>query len=129
MYVCYLLLSTVSNRTYIGVTNNIRRRLLQHNGKLSGGAKYTQSCRPWKCHAIVGPFGDKRRALSFEWHWKRARGGVRNRCIKLNDMVTRAPIGVLVTAPITADMVLGSTYSENVVEDSVDTLFTFKNNE
>lgn len=31
---------------YIGKTNNIVRRIRQHNGEIKGGAKYTRSKRP-----------------------------------------------------------------------------------
>ena len=42
-YVVYLLVNTIHNKTYIGITNNPTRRLRQHNGELVGGAKYTTS--------------------------------------------------------------------------------------
>jgi len=42
MYFCvYLLINTDNNKTYIGITNNINRRIRQHNKELVGGAKYT----------------------------------------------------------------------------------------
>lgn len=60
-----------SNRTYIGITNNIDRRIKQHNGTISGGAKYTSSYRPWKLYGYVRGFGeDKSLVLKFEWRWK-----------------------------------------------------------
>lgn len=31
---------------YCGITTNVQRRLKQHNGEISGGAKYTRSKRP-----------------------------------------------------------------------------------
>lgn len=31
---------------YIGKTNNLEKRILQHNGVMSGGAKYTRNRRP-----------------------------------------------------------------------------------
>jgi putative endonuclease len=40
-YCVYLLINTNSNKTYIGITNNINRRIRQHNSELVGGAKYT----------------------------------------------------------------------------------------
>lgn len=33
---------------YCGITTNLERRLKQHNGVISGGAKYTRSRRPCK---------------------------------------------------------------------------------
>lgn len=41
----YLLENTSNNKTYVGVTTDINRRIKQHNGELSGGAKYTKANR------------------------------------------------------------------------------------
>jgi len=51
---------------------NELRRLRQHNGEISGGARATsrQSRRPWKKAIVVRGFGTKTRALSFEKTWK-----------------------------------------------------------
>ena len=54
-------------RTYCGSTNNIVRRLRQHNGELSGGARCTKAGRPWFLVAIVSGRLDKRRALRCEF--------------------------------------------------------------
>jgi predicted GIY-YIG superfamily endonuclease/uncharacterized protein YegL len=40
------LLRCCDNSIYTGITNNLERRLKQHNGLLSGGAKYTRGRRP-----------------------------------------------------------------------------------
>jgi predicted GIY-YIG superfamily endonuclease len=70
-YVCYLLSSDVSNKTYVGITNNLMKRIRQHNGECSGGAKYTCQGRPWKIYGYVDGFGeDKSFVLKFEWRWK-----------------------------------------------------------
>jgi predicted GIY-YIG superfamily endonuclease len=71
IWVCYLLKSTVCNRTYIGATNNFKKRIRQHNGEIKGGAKYTHSNRPWKPVCIVYGFKDNSHALCFEWRVKR----------------------------------------------------------
>ena len=57
------------NRTYVGATMDIHRRLLQHNQIQSGGAKATHG-RQWKriCHVIGFPH--QKSALQFEWKWK-----------------------------------------------------------
>ncbi len=70
MYVCYVLKSTRSTRTYVGITNHFSRRLRQHNGELKGGAKYTRSHRPWELTYMVGHFPDKSTAMKFEWQVK-----------------------------------------------------------
>lgn len=70
---CYLLFSENTQRTYVGATVNITRRLRQHNGELRGGAKRTSSGRPWKIVALV-EVGEKIPALKLEWKLKRARG-------------------------------------------------------
>jgi putative endonuclease len=40
-YCVYLLINTNNNKTYVGITNNINRRIRQHNKELVGGARYT----------------------------------------------------------------------------------------
>jgi predicted GIY-YIG superfamily endonuclease len=57
-WVLYLLSGLDSNftirKTYVGITNNLSRRLRQHNGELSGGAKYTTSSRlTWRLECTV----------------------------------------------------------------------------
>jgi predicted GIY-YIG superfamily endonuclease len=44
-YIVYLLVNTSNNNnyTYLGITNNSKRRLRQHNGIIKGGAKYTNA--------------------------------------------------------------------------------------
>ena len=42
-YNVYLLKNTNNNRTYLGITNNLERRLRQHNNEIKGGAKYTHN--------------------------------------------------------------------------------------
>ena len=67
MWYCYLLAS--DTKTYVGATIDPNRRLRQHNGELSGGAKATRGY-VWTRKCLVGPFEDNHKALSFEWHWK-----------------------------------------------------------
>lgn len=73
----YIILSEVSNRTYVGMTNNVIRRLRQHNGEIKGGAKYTTSGRPWKHHMVLGPYETISEACKVEWRAKRFRGSER----------------------------------------------------
>ncbi len=69
MWKVYLLRSTTDFRTYVGATVDVDRRLRQHNGQLSGGARATAGGQ-WTrvCH-ITG-FPHERAALQFEWAWK-----------------------------------------------------------
>jgi structure-specific endonuclease subunit SLX1 len=71
-WVCYLLESLDGKRTYVGSTNNLSRRIRQHNGLIKGGAKYTTAYKSvgWKIICFVKGFQTKSKCLSFEWHWK-----------------------------------------------------------
>ena len=71
--VCYCLKSAVCNRTYVGASVDIDHRIRQHNGQLTGGAKYTSKNRPWEIKLVVRGFSTWREALQFEWRWKKVR--------------------------------------------------------
>lgn len=76
----YILVHTpdqVSSRrcSYVGSTNNLTRRLRQHNGELVGGAKFTSGTLrrrggTWKRAAAITGLPDHRAALQFEWMLK-----------------------------------------------------------
>lgn len=86
-YVCYILKSVDAMRTYAGITNNMTRRLRQHNGTLAGGAKYTSkpNSRPWSIVLTIHGFQSKVHVLQFEWalHHTKGPGGVPGRMHKL----------------------------------------------
>lgn len=66
---CYLLQSLSDpSKTYIGISENVQRRLAQHNGVLAHGARRTIRHRPWRIVIIVGPF-TRSAALAFEYSW------------------------------------------------------------
>ena len=67
MYTVYLIKSETKNRTYVGMTKNMEKRIRQHNGEIKGGAKYTQYGRPWIVILQVRGFPDKSSALQCEW--------------------------------------------------------------
>lgn len=79
MYNLYLLKNTENNRTYVGITNNLERRIRQHNGEIKGGAKYTRNFKgdgQWKYHLYVSGFS-KNESLSIERSVKNTRNGIK----------------------------------------------------
>jgi hypothetical protein len=67
-YNVYLLINNKNRCTYIGCTNNLTRRLRQHNGELVGGAKYTRMKKQdgeWSYYGYINNL-DKHLALSIE---------------------------------------------------------------
>lgn len=72
-FYCYILASkneNYINKSYNGMTNNLSRRIRQHNGEIKGGAKYTRGKGPWKYIAIIEGYVDKIDALCCEWRIK-----------------------------------------------------------
>jgi predicted GIY-YIG superfamily endonuclease len=68
--ICYILKSLnpkYPKKTYCGVTNDMERRLRQHNKEIQGGARTTKYAGPWKVAATVSGFESRSQALSFEW--------------------------------------------------------------
>lgn len=65
---CYVITSTAYNRSYIGYTVDFPRRLRQHNGEITGGAKKTSTHGPWKPICLIEGFDDNHMALRFEYH-------------------------------------------------------------
>lgn len=63
----YILSSTVKNKTYVGVSDNIHHRLRQHNGEITGGAASTRVGRPWRIVGFLNGFTSREEALRFEW--------------------------------------------------------------
>ena len=72
-YYCYIIRSlndNFNNFTYNGSTNNLVRRLRQHNGEIVGGAKATRGKGPLIYIAIWEGFQTHNEALSCEWRIK-----------------------------------------------------------
>lgn len=70
----YVLLSATGKRTYVGISTDPARRLLQHNGEQAGGARSTRSGRPWTIARILGPFQSRAGAQRVEHELKTRRG-------------------------------------------------------
>lgn len=75
---CYILRnvqSRYSHLTYNGSTNNMKRRLRQHNEEIAGGARYTHGRGGgWEVYALLTGFVDHKNALSCEWRIKHTNG-------------------------------------------------------
>jgi len=70
-YIIYILVHNISNKTYVGITNNPIRRLRQHNCEIKGGAKYTTNNKNEGVWSYYGTLScnenmDKKIALSIE---------------------------------------------------------------
>jgi len=99
---CYILRNRnprYAHLTYNGSTNNLRRRLRQHNEEISGGARYTHGRGGgWEYYALVAGFPDHKNALSCEWRIKHSNGkpgkrppehcGVSGRIVALNTILS-----------------------------------------
>jgi predicted GIY-YIG superfamily endonuclease len=72
-YYCYIL-GNENNSTYNGCTNNLKRRIRQHNGEIVGGAKATRNKGPWNYICIIEGFIGKIDALKCEWKIKHPTG-------------------------------------------------------
>ncbi len=71
MYYVYLIRSIASaDKTYIGFTEDLKRRMATHN---AGGSKHTAKYKPWE---LVGyhAFADERKAREFEYYLKTGSG-------------------------------------------------------
>ena len=83
----YMIYSPRSNKTYIGYTNAPKKRIKQHRGILSGGARTTSHSDDWEYVKIVKLPG-KKEALQFEWYWKHKKNG-KGRWCKTHGMKCR----------------------------------------
>ena len=83
---CYIIKN--DGYTYVGVSNDVKKRLRAHNCEIKGGAKYTTSKGSgWKHICIIHGFPTKIESMQFEWALKhvppRNAGGIKNRIKKL----------------------------------------------
>jgi len=90
MNCCYILQSDnlkFINHTYNGYTNNLKRRIRQHNCEIKGGAKSTHNKGPWNYYCIITGFDNKQEALQMEWKLRTIIG--RRRPSKYNKPIGR----------------------------------------
>tara|TARA_B000000477_G_C6010404_1_gene193024 strand:+ start:248 stop:652 length:405 start_codon:yes stop_codon:yes gene_type:complete len=117
---CYI----IENKgyTYVGVSNNVKKRLRAHNGEIKGGAKYTTSRgNGWKHICVIHGFPTKIESMQFEWALKhvppRNAGGIKNRIKKLQILLhkenwtSKSPLSE--TMPLSIEWVDNSYRPEN----------------
>ena len=74
----YVLTSQTITATYVGISVDVERRLLQHNGQQRGGARSTRRGRPWQVCAVSGPMASRGAAQQLEHRVKNAPGPERS---------------------------------------------------
>ena len=75
MWILYLLENSFNLKTYLGITNNLEKRIKQHNGILKGGAKYTHNFKQdgeWILKLFI-EFEEKYEAQSMEMKIKKCK--------------------------------------------------------
>lgn len=73
----YVLWSASLARTYVGIAQDVARRVRQHNGELVRGARATRAGRPWELRRVFGPYPDRSAAQVAEAALKRLSGTAR----------------------------------------------------
>lgn len=75
MWSCYVLANPITGHAYCGMTNNLPRRIRQHNREIKGGARATARCAgTWRVALVLCGFRSHREALQAEWRLKHPRG-------------------------------------------------------
>lgn len=86
MFLVYVL--KCDNLTYVGMTNDFFHRWQQHNGILSGGARYTKQKCNWYPICILDGFKSMSEAMQCEWRIKQnKKKGAINRIKYINELL------------------------------------------
>ena len=70
MYIVYVLKSEIARKSYVGITDNLQRRIEQHN---SGNSFYSRRYMPWKV-VYTEKVEDRKVASKREKYFKTAAG-------------------------------------------------------
>jgi len=69
-YITYILLSRIASKTYVGHTNNLKRRISEHN---SGKTVFSKRYKPWTI-IYTEKFLDEQSSIKREKYFKSAAG-------------------------------------------------------
>ncbi len=78
-WIVYLLVSRsidFYNHTYVGITKDLNRRINQHNGVITGGAKSTRAKRPYEVAIFIDNIPNRSIASQMEFQIKLQKGYV-----------------------------------------------------
>ena len=86
-------IESTNGSTYIGATNNLDRRIRQHNKEIKGGAVATSkkviNGESWSYVCYVENFPSYNEALKFEWRWKQLSRNIQKKNTRINPKVKR----------------------------------------
>ena len=86
-------IESTNGSTYIGATNNLDRRIRQHNKEIKGGAVATSNKvingESWSYVCYVENFPSYNEALKFEWRWKQLSRNIQKKNTRINPKVKR----------------------------------------
>lgn len=85
----YLLYNPRTNRTYIGSTTDVHRRLRQHNREITGGARSTHTGSPnWTLQCYLSGFESRSAACRWEKILKMRCRGIDQRAWGFRELVS-----------------------------------------
>jgi putative endonuclease len=70
MYIVYVLISLSANKTYVGYTADLSRRMVEHN---ETGTGFTKRYRPWEI-LFIEEYATKQEAMKREKYLKTGKG-------------------------------------------------------
>lgn len=73
MWYVYVIQSIKKKATYVGCTTDVIRRVKEHSGLKSGGAKSTKGKGPWILRAVFGPYSGRSEAMKAEYVLKHSK--------------------------------------------------------
>jgi putative endonuclease len=89
MYYLYILKSDVTGVYYVGQTNNLERRMIEHNS--SKGTKFTNRHFPWRLITAFEIGEERSLALKVEHHIKKQKSKK-----YINELIARGTIEMII---------------------------------